>query len=775
MSDATPIQSREIGSVLDPVCGMTVDPATAAAEVEHSGRAYFFCSIGCAEKFRADPARYLDAGREAVDDEDPDALYTCPMHPEVEQIGPGTCPECGMALEPVRVSAEEVENPELADMKHRFVVCAVLSLPVLVLAMGEHLPMVDRWIGALPSRLSIWLQFLLSTPVVLWGAAPFFRRAWSSVLARRLNMFTLIGLGTAAAYLYSLVAFFAPELFPEALRHGGTVPVYFEAAAVITTLVLLGQVLELVARGRTSSALRQLLRLAPPSAVRIIDGGDEEVPLDQVRVGDRLRVRPGEKVPVDGVVTDGSSYVDESMVTGEPVPVEKRPGATVTAGTVNQAGSLILEAERVGRDTLLARIVEMVAAAQRSRAPIQKLADAVAGYFVPAVIAVSVVTFVVWLVFGPQPRLAIALVNAVAVLIIACPCALGLATPMSIMVGTGKGAAHGILMRDAEALETLGGVDTLAVDKTGTLTEGKPEVRRLRAARGFDRAEVLRLAAALESASEHPLARAVVSAARRRGVEIPSVEEFEAHPGLGVVGVVEGKRLALGSRRFVEGLGADVDRSRAAAEALEEDGGTVVHLALEGEVVGHFEIGDPIKGAAKSAVRHLRRSGLEVVMLTGDSPTTARAVASELEIRQVHAELLPGDKLDVVRRLQAEGRRVAMAGDGVNDAPALAQADVGIAMGDGTDVAIESAGVTLVRGDLQGLVRAIDLSRATMRNIRQNLFLAFVYNAISVPVAAGLLYPFFGWMLSPMLASAAMSLSSVSVIANALRLRRLPL
>src|SRR3989338_8142814 len=742
------------GAAKDPVCGMSVDPARAAGEHEHQGRTYYFCSRHCLEEFRAHPQQYLGGAvvqlMPAAPRPAPAALYTCPMHPEVVQSQPGACPKCGMALEPQTATAEEEVNPELEDMQRRFWASLALTAPVFFLAMSDLIPgqPVQHALGA---RLITWIQLALATPVVLWGGWPFFERGWASLVNRSLNMFTLIALGTGTAYVYSLVAALAPGIFPASFRgHGGEVAVYFEAAAVITTLVLLGQVLELKARSRTASAIKALLQLAPKTARRLrADGGEEDVPLEQVEVGDRLRVRPGEKVPVDGVVLEGTSSVDESMVTGEPIPAEKAPGSRVTGGTVNGTGSLVLRAERVGRDTLLARIVQMVSEAQRSRAPIQRLADVVAGYFVPAVVLTAVITFVVWAVAGPEPRLAHALVNAVAVLIIACPCALGLATPMSIMVGTGRGALAGVLIKNAEALEVLEKVDTLVVDKTGTLTEGKPRLTSVVVASGGDEGELVRLAGGPEE----------------RGVTLAEAKEFQSVTGKGVRGMVDARAVALGTRALLEELGVAVGGLAESAEALRRDGQTVVFVA----------VADPIKASTPEAIRLLHADGVHLVMLTGDSRTTAEAVARKLGIDQVMAEVLPEQKGEVVKKLQREGRVVAMAGDGVNDAPALAQAQVGIAMGTGTDVAMESAGVTLVNGDLRGSARARRLSRATMRNIRQNLFFAFIYNTLGVPVAAGVLYPFFGLLLSPIIAAAAMSFSSVSVVMNALRLRRVRL
>ncbi len=701
--------------------------------------------------------------------------YVCPMHPEIVRDRPGDCPICGMALEPRIPLAAEEEHRELADMRRRFWVSLALTVPTLFLAMSDMLPgrPVERLVSL---RLSTWFQLALSAPVVLWGGWPFFRRGWASIVNRRANMFTLIALGTGAAFLFSVFATFFPSLLPHTLVAHGAPPVYFESAAVIVTLVLLGQVLELRARAATSGAIRALLELSPKTARRIADDGTEtDVPLEEVEVGDRLRVRPGEKVPVDGVVLEGRSSVDESMLTGEPIPAEKEPGSRVTGGTVNGTGTFVMRAERVGEETLLARIVALVGDAQRSRAPIQGLADRVSEWFVPAVVAVAVLTASVWGLFGPQPRLVHALVNAVAVLIIACPCALGLATPMSIMVGTGRGAQTGVLIRDAEALELLERVDTLVVDKTGTLTEGKPQVMAVAAADGFDERSLLGFAAALEKASEHPLAAAVLSAASARGISPAEATEFRAAIGRGVTGRAGGRRVALGSASFLEEPGVDVRPLAARAEELRRDGQTVIFVAVDGVLAGLLGIADPIKSSTPEALRLLHEDGIRAVMLTGDNRTTAEAVARKLGIDEVHAEVLPEEKAELVARMQAAGRRVAMAGDGTNDAPALARADVGIAMGTGTDVALESAGVTLIQGDLRAIVRARRLSRAVMRNIRQNLFFAFAYNALGVPIAAGVLYPFFGLLLSPMIASAAMSLSSVSVIANALRLRRVAL
>jgi Cu+-exporting ATPase len=764
--------------VTDPVCGMDVTPGDAAGgHAEHGGTTYWFCNPGCRERFIADPARFLHASAPAPVGPGPDEdtrIYTCPMDPEVRQVGPGSCPKCGMALEPLEVTVDAGPSPELVDMSRRFWVSAALTVPVLALAMGE---MLAPWlVTTLGPTAWLWSQLVLATPVVLWGGWPFFVRGWQSLVTRNLNMFTLIALGTGAAFGYSVFAVLLPDALPHAMRHGGVPAVYFEAAAVITTLVLLGQVLELRARGATSGAIRALLGLQPKTARRLReDGREEDVPLEHVAVGDRLRVRPGERVPVDGAVLDGRSAVDEALVTGEPIPVEKVPGSRVTGGTVNGTGGFVMRADRVGAETLLAQIVRMVGEAQRSRAPIQRLADQVSAWFVPAVVAVAAVAALGWGLFGPEPRLAYALVNGVAVLIIACPCALGLATPMSIMVATGRGALAGVLIRHAEALETLEKVDTLLVDKTGTLTEGKPRLVSVVATDGVSDAEILALAGGLERGSEHPLAAAILAAAAERGVAPSPVGAFRSLTGRGVTGEAAGRRVALGNARLLEELGIDAAALGKRAEALREEAQTVVFVMAGEAVVGILGVADPIKASARQAIRDLQGEGLRVVMVTGDSAATARAVARTLDLDDVIAEVLPERKAEIVRRFQAEGRVVAMAGDGVNDAPALAAADVGIAMGSGTDVAVESAGVTLVQGDLGGIVRARRLSRATMRNIRQNLAWAFLYNVLGVPIAAGLLYPLAGLLLSPMIASAAMSLSSVSVIANALRLRRVAL
>jgi Cu+-exporting ATPase len=754
------------GSVIDPVCGMTVDPHTTPHRHVYQGHPYYFCSAGCRARFIADPKKYLGDRAPAPIVEG--AIYTCPMHPQIRQPGPGACPICGMALEPEVVTADTAPNPELADMTRRFWIGLALSLPVVALDMGAHL----GWQPLSPGA-SNFAQFVFATPVVLWAGWPFFVRGAQSLVSRNLNMFTLIAMGTGVAYLASVVATFAPGVFPHAFRgHDGAAPVYFEAASVITVLVLLGQVLELRAREATSGAIRALLDLAPKTARRVRDdGGDEDVSLDSVVVGDRLRVRPGDKLPVDGVVLEGHSSIDESMVTGESMPVEKHEGDRVIGGTLNKSGSLVMRAEKVGRDTLLANIVQMVASAQRSRAPIQRLADRVSGWFVPLVIVVAVIAFAAWAAFGPEPRFAYGLVAAVSVLIIACPCALGLATPMSIMVGVGRGARAGVLIRNAEALERMEAVDTLVIDKTGTLTEGKPKVVAIIPALGFQENDVLQLAASLERGSEHPLGAAVVAVAAERNLALSPVHGFDAPAGKGVIGMVEKRRLALGNAKFLGELNIDTSPLVAEAEKARHDGATAVFLAVDGKPAAIIAVADPVKASTPAALEALRAQGLRIVMLTGDNKTTARAIARRLGIDEVEAEVLPDQKAAVIERLRREGRVVAMAGDGVNDAPALATADVGIAMGTGADVAIESAGVTLLKGDLTGIVRARTLSQAAMRNIRQNLFFAFVYNAAGVPVAAGVLYPLFGIVLSPIVAAAAMALSSLSVVANALRLR----
>ena len=810
--------------VQDPVCGMEVTPAEAAATLEYGGKDYFFCCEHCKSKFQADPQRYLKPPLVTLGAPEPDPVtataatyvcpmcpevretepvpcpscgmalepesiglptrttYVCPMHPEVEQSEPGSCPKCGMALEPRQIVLDEEPNPELDDMTRRFWVSTALALPVMLLAMSGMVswPPLERFLhGLMSPNAWRWLEAALATVVVLWGGKPFFERGWASIVNRSPNMFSLIALGTGTAYVYSLVALVAPELFPASFRtEEGAVGVYFEAAAVIVALVLLGQVMELRARSRTSSAIRALLGLAPKTA-RLVrnDGSEIDVGLDHVARGDRLRVRPGEKVPVDGVVEDGYSSVDESMISGEPIPVEKAPGDSVTGGTINGTGTFVFRAERVGADTVLARIVQMVSEAQRSRAPIQRLADVVAGWFVPAVILVSFVTFVLWAVWGPEPRMAYALVNAIAVLIIACPCALGLATPMSIMVGTGRGASAGVLIKNAEALEILEKVDTVVFDKTGTLTEGKPRVASIVVEQGWEQDDLLRLAASVERGSEHPLASAVVAAAGERGLDLTEVAEFSAVVGKGVRGVVEGRTVLLGTSRFLEEDEIDLAGLAGKPEAMRSSGQTVLFVAVNGFPAGLLGVADPVKSSTPAAIAQLQREGIRLVMLTGDSRQTAEAVARELGLAEVEAEVLPDQKHAVIKKLQSQGCFVAMAGDGINDAPALAQAEVGIAMGTGADVAVESAGVTLVQGDLRGVVRARRLSRATMRNIRQNLFFAFFYNMAGVPIAAGVLYPYFGvsGLLSPMIAAAAMTFSSVSVITNALRLRKLEL
>ena len=812
---------------IDPVCAMTVDPKSAAGSYEYEGTVYYFCSTHCVQKFREDPERFLNKTAAPVmmqpigirrtkskeitqPAEETGSIYTCPMHPEVRQNKPGSCPKCGMALEPLTVtrpqtkteytcpmhpeivrdspgscpicgmaleprtvSLSDEENPELRDMQRRFWVCAALTLPVFAIGMSDLIPgqPLQRTV---PAEALTLIQLGLATPVVLWGGWPFFVRAWQSMVNRSLNMFTLIGLGVTVAYVYSVVATAFPDAFPHSFRaHGGGVPVYFEAAAVITTLVLLGQVLELKARGQTSAAIKSLLGLAPKTARKVrADGVEDDVPLEDVEVGDNLRVRPGEKVPVDGVLVEGTSTVDESMISGEPIPVVKGPGDRVTGATVNGTGTFVMRADRVGAETLLAQIVQMVAEAQRSRAPIQRLADRVSAYFVPAVILIAVATFFVWAMVGPEPRMAYALINAVAVLIIACPCALGLATPMSIMVATGEGAQMGVLFRNAEAIEVLQEVDTVVVDKTGTLTEGKPKLVTVLPANEWSEQDLLRLAASLERGSEHPLASAIVAGARERGFEAAAVEDFQSITGKGVTGRVKGHVVAIGNASLLDELNVDSRELLHQADEPRAQGQTVMFVAVDGRSAGLLGVADPIKESTPEAIKQLHQQGIRVIMVTGDSGSTAKAVARTLELDDVIAEVLPNQKAEIVKRLQGEGRRVAMAGDGINDAPALAQADVGIAMGTGTDVAMQSADVTLVKGDLRGIVRAIRLSRATMSNIKQNLFFAFLYNALGVPLAAGILYPFFGILLSPMIAAAAMSFSSVSVIGNALRLRK---
>ncbi len=763
-------------TVTDPVCGMKVNPESSKHRYDHAGHSYHFCGPGCRSKFAADPDKYL---KPAPTPAAPvkGAIYTCPMHPQIRQAGPGSCPICGMALEPLKVTAEAAPNHELKDMSRRFWIGLALALPVFLLEMGSHV-LGMRLNGLLPTNISHWIQFALSTPVVLWAGWPFFQRGWASVVRRSLNMFSLIALGTGTAYLYSLVAIFLPGLFPAGFRDmDGAVPVYFEAAAVITVLVLLGQVLELRAREQTGGAIRALLNLAPKTARRLKDDGpDEEIPLEQVQLGDRLRVRPGDGVPVDGTVLEGSGSVDESMVTGESMPVEKHSGDQLIGGTVNGAGStLVMRADKVGTDTMLAQIVDMVAKAQRSRAAIQRVADTVSGYFVPVVLAVALLAFAAWALLGPAPALSYALIAAVSVVIIACPCALGLATPMSIGVGIGKGAHAGVLIKSAEALERMEKVDTLVVDKTGTLTEGKPKITAIVTANNLKETDVLALGASLEQSSEHPLAAAIVAAARERGANLQEPGDFRALTGKGVDGKIAGRSVALGNAALMAEMGVDIAMLTAKADQLRAEGATVLFLSLDGKAGAAIAVADPIKATTKAALDRLRADGVRLVMLSGDNQTTAAAVGKTLGIDDVRGDVLPQDKHRIVHQLKAEGRIVAMAGDGVNDAPALAEADVGIAMGTGTEVAIQSAGITLVKGDLAGIARARALSRMTMRNIRQNLVFAFAYNAIGIPVAAGVLYPAFGLLLSPMVAALAMSLSSVSVIGNALRLRGLKL
>jgi len=763
-------ESRGENAVKDPVCGMSVDPHTAEHRSKHAGKSWYFCSSRCQSKFEDDPEKYLGEKSAEAETVAPGTMYTCPMHPEIRQQGPGDCPICGMGLEPEEVSLNDGPSAELTDMTHRFWIGLVLTLPVFLLEMGGHLTGLDHIVSP---QISNWIQLLLATPVVVYCGWPFFVRGWKSVITRNLNMFTLISIGTGVALLYSLVATLMPQIFPGAFRQDdGSVAVYFEAAAVIVVLVLLGQVLELRAREKTSGAIKALLDLAPATARKLGEEGEEsDVALEQVKVGDRLRVRPGDKVPLDGEVLEGSSNVDESMVTGEPLAVSKKAGSQVVGGSINQQGSFIMRADKVGRDTMLSQIVQMVASAQRSRAPIQGLADKVAGWFVPAVIVIAVIAFVVWSIYGPSPPMAFGLIAAVSVLIIACPCALGLATPMSIMVGVGRGAQIGVLIRDAEALERMEKVDTVVVDKTGTLTEGKPQVTQLVTADGFSDEDLMRYAAGLEKGSEHPLAHAILEKAKAMELKLSDAEDFDSPNGKGVTGKIDGKRVLLGNRLLMESEDVDTSAFDKEADELRKDGATVIFAAVDGKICGVLAIADPVKETTAAAIAALQKEGVRVVMLTGDNRTSAEAVARKLHIDEVEAEVLPEDKGKIVQRLKDEGRIVAMAGDGVNDAPALATADVGIAMGTGTDVAIESSGITLLRGDLMGIVEARKLSRATMRNIRQNLFFAFVYNAAGIPVAAGLLYPFTGILLSPIIAAAAMSLSSVSVITNALRLR----
>ena len=758
------------GASVDPVCGMSVDIATAKHTADYNHETYYFCSSGCKAKFTANPTKFLGASAKVPEPAIAGAIYTCPMHPQIQQIGPGSCPICGMALEPQTVTADSGPNHELIDMTRRFWIGLALTIPVFILEMGGHVTGLTMLLG---QQLSNWIQLVLATPVVLYAGWPFFVRGWQSLQTRNLNMFTLIAMGTGVSWIYSIVATAAPNIFPVAFRQmDGAVAVYFEAAAVIMVLVLLGQVLELCARDQTSGAIKALLGLAPKTAQRLNAKGDEEeVSLDLISIGDLLRVRPGEKVPVDGKITEGHSSLDESMVTGESMPVSKEVGAKVIGGTLNASGSFVMRAEKIGSETMLARIVQMVANAQRSRAPIQRMADRVSGYFVPAVIAAAILAFAAWSIWGPEPHYAYGMVAAVAVLIIACPCALGLATPMSIMVGVGRGAQLGVLIRDAEALERMEKVDTIVIDKTGTLTEGKPSVTAIIAADGQDENELLRLTASVEQVSEHPLAAAIVRAARERKLEIPKVMGFDSPSGKGAIGMVERKRMAIGNAKFMAELNIAVESLVAKSDALRMDGATTVFVAINGKLAGIIGIADAVKATTPQALAALRDAGIRIVMLTGDNRITADAIAKRLGITEVEADVLPDKKANVVAKLKSQGRVVAMAGDGVNDAPALAAADVGIAMGTGTDVAMESAGITLLRGDLMGIVRARSLSKAVMGNIRQNLFFAFIYNAAGVPIAGGVLYPIFGILLSPMIAAAAMALSSVSVIGNALRLR----
>ncbi len=762
--------------VVDPVCGMTIEDKDAVATSTHKGTTYYFCAKPCKEKFDKGPGAYLKEKVEVKFEKKGvpvKAEWTCPMHPEVVSDSPGACPKCGMALEPETVSAEE-ENPELVDMTRRFWVGVILTIPLVLIAMRDYIPGLSLE-SLISHEVMKWAELILATPVVLWAGWPFFVRGWQSLITRNLNMFTLIGIGVGVAYIYSIVAALFPGMFPVSFRKDGEVGVYFEAAAVIVTLILLGQVLELKARSKTGAAIKMLLGLAPKTARRIKDGTEEDVPLEHVKIDDILRVRPGEKIPVDGAVIDGLSSVDESMVTGEPIPVQKQKGDRVIGATVNGTGMIIMKAEKVGADTLLSQIVKMVAEAQRSRAPIQKLADIVAAYFVQIVIAVAVLTFVIWAWIGPEPRMAYAIINAVAVLIIACPCALGLATPMSIMVAMGKGAMAGVLFKNAEAIEVMRKVDTLVVDKTGTLTVGKPKLINIIPANGFDEKSLLHFGASIERGSEHPLASAIVKGAEERGISLTDVDGFDSVTGKGVIGNIEGHKIALGNRKLLEDIGIDPGELSQKAEAMRTEGQTVMFIIIDGKAAGLLGVADPIKETTPEAISALHNEGIRIVMLTGDNRTTAEAVSKKLALDDVVAEVLPDQKADIVKKLQSEGRVVAMAGDGINDAPALAQAHVGVAMGTGTDVAMESAGVTLVKGDLRGIVRARRLSRATMRNIKQNLFWAFIYNSMGVPIAAGILYPFFGILLSPIIAAAAMSFSSVSVISNALRLRRVKL
>ncbi len=760
----------------DPVCGMTVDPVSSKFKLRYENKNFYFCSHHCLKSFSNNPSQFIGLTKEQAKTVEPGATYTCPMHPEVVKQGPGECPICGMALEPKTISVENQENPELKNMTRRLIVSGVLTIPLFILAMGEHIPGVHLE-NMISPTLSTWVQFILASPITIWGGLPFFQRGWRSIVHRQLNMFTLIALGTGTAYLYSVVATLVPEIFPATFRGtSGSVNIYFEAAGVIIALVLLGQVLELRAREKTSSAIKALLDLAPKTARVMQDDRIEiEVSLDQVHKGNKLRVRPGEKIPVDGRVIEGTSSIDESMISGEPLPVKKYAGEPVTGGTLNGSGSFIFVAEKVGSEMMLSQIVEMVSQAQRSRAPIQKLADTVAGVFVPIVVGIAVITFIVWAIFGPQPAMAFALVNAVSVLIIACPCALGLATPISIMVGTGRGAQAGVLIKNAEVLEIFEKVDTLVVDKTGTLTEGKPKVTSIVPMNGYKENDILYWAGSLEQGSEHPLANAVLDSAKELKIQLKEVEDFESHSGKGVTGILDGHKVGLGNSNLLQFLNIEPGSHSDKAEELRLNSETVIFVSVDQILAGIIGVSDPIKATTPQSIKDLEKEGIRIVMLTGDSKTTAEVVAKKLGINEVEAEVLPQDKNDVVKKLQKNYHVVAMAGDGINDAPALAQANVGIAMGTGADVAMESAGVTLVKGDLSGIVRARHLSKATMRNIKQNLFFAFIYNALGVPIAAGILYPFFGILLSPIIAAAAMSFSSVSVIVNALRLKNVEL
>lgn len=768
-------EDENIVNIKDPVCGMDVDPEKTANHFTFENKDYHFCSVGCLTKFKNEPEKYL--GETVVKDDVPEGtVYTCPMHPEIEQVGAGSCPICGMALEPKEFSLDTKEDTsELDDMTRRFWLSAIFSVPTLLLVMLDHIPS-KTLDGLISSQLAMWIEFALASPVMLWAAIPFFKRAWSSIVTFNLNMFTLVGLGTGVAYIYSIIAIMFPEIFPEEMKTNGMVAVYFEASAVIVTLVLLGQVLELRARSQTNGAIRALLDLAPKTA-RIIhpDGTEEDVNLDVVKEGDKIRVRPGEAIPVDGVIIDGASTVDASMITGESIPVSVKDGSKITGGTINQTGGFIMIAQHVGTDTVLAKIVKMVAQAQRSSAPIQKLADVVSGYFVPIVILVAIITAIVWWLWGPEPRIAFAVINAVAVLIIACPCALGLATPMSIMVGTGRGAQAGILIKNAESLELMEKIDVLVIDKTGTLTEGKPKLTSIIVADGYKENDILMLGATLEKSSEHPLALAIVEGAKNTDIKLANVKDFQSYTGQGISGIVDNKKVAIGNNKLLKSLNIKETDLIEMADEQRNKGETVMYVGIDNKLAGLICVSDPIKETTPKALQDLRSTGLRIVMLTGDNEKTANAIANQLDIDEIEADVMPERKSEVVKNLQKEGYKVAMAGDGVNDAPALAQADVGIAMGTGADIAMESAEVTLVKGDLGGIVRARKLSAATMSNIRQNLFFAFIYNGLGVPVAAGILYPFFGLLLSPIIASAAMTFSSVSVILNALRLKNVKL